>query len=89
MGPEPKLEFEYLAGRPQDVPLIIDWRRAVWTDRMGSYLELARDQLLSSPGKTELQIIILSEGLYSKLGWEPVAEFTHMREHGLRMRLAL
>jgi GNAT superfamily N-acetyltransferase len=155
MGPELKLEFEYLADRPQDVPLIIDWWRTVWADRMGSDLELARDQLLSSLSRTELPIHILAThdgipvgtaalkqhelaevfpdyhywlgsvfveegvrdgriatqmslhivemanrlhlphlylqtirlngGLYSKLGWEPVAEFTHMREHALLM----
>jgi len=141
------------------VPLIIDWWRTAWADRMGSDLELARDQLLSSLSKTELpiqilatldgipvgtaalkqhelaevfpnyhywlgsvfveegvrgsqiatqmslhivemakrlhlphlylQTISLSGGLYSKLGWEPVAEFTHMEEHALLMRLVL
>jgi N-acetylglutamate synthase-like GNAT family acetyltransferase len=155
MGSELTLEFEYLADRPQDVPLVIDWWRTVWADRMGSDLELARDQLRSSLSKTELpihilatldgvpvgtaalkqhelaevfpdyhywlgsvfveervrdsqiasqmslhivemakrlrlphlylQTISLSGGLYSKLGWESVTEFTHKHEHALLM----
>lgn len=155
MGLELKLEFEYLADRPQDVPLVIDWWRTVWSDRMGSDLELARDQLRSSLSKTELpihllatldgipvgtvalkqheladvfpdyhywlgsvfveqgvrgtqiatqmslhivelarrlnlphlylQTISLTGGLYAKLGWEPVMEFTHNEEHALLM----
>jgi len=155
MGSELKLKFEFLADRPQDVPLVIDWWRTVWADRMGSDIELARDQLRSSLSKTELpihilamldgapvgtaalkqheladvfpdyhywlgsvfvkdgvrgtqiasqmslyilelaerlhlphlylQTIRLNGGLYSKLGWEPVTEFTHMDEHALLM----
>lgn len=60
MDSELKLDFEYLADRPQDVPLVIDWWRTVWSDRIGSDLELARDQLLSSLSKTELPIHILA-----------------------------
>lgn len=155
MESELKVEFEYLAERPQDVPLVIDWWRTVWADRMGGDLELARDQLRSSLSTTELPIHILATldgipvgtaalkqqeladvfpdyhywlgsvfveegfregqiasqmslhisemakrlhlphlylqtinldgGLYSKLGWAPVTEFTHMDEHALLM----
>ncbi|PCI78706.1 MAG: hypothetical protein COB20_06310 [SAR86 cluster bacterium] len=155
MGAELKLKFEYLADRPADVPLVIDWWRTVWADRMGGDIELAREQLYSSLSKTELpihilatldgipvgtaalklhelaevfpdyhywlgsvfveegvregqiasqmtlhivemakrlhlphlylQTINLSGGLYSKLGWKSVTEFTHMHEHALLM----
>ena len=149
------LKFEYLADRPADVPLVIDWWRTVWADRMGEDIELARAQLLGSLSKKELPIHImatldgvpvgtaalkrhelaelfpdyhywlgsvfvddgarngqiasamslhiidlakrmqlphlylqtvnLSGGLYAKLGWEAVTEFTHMDEHALLM----
>lgn len=155
MGSELKLEFEYLADRPEEVPLVIDWWLTVWADRMGDDIELAREQLRSSLSKTDLPIHILATlggvpvgtaalkqhelagkfpnyhywlgsvfvkagareqqiasqmslhiielarrmhlphlylqtidldgGLYSKLGWEAVAEFTHMDEHALLM----
>ena len=155
MEPKLKLEFEYLADRPDAVPLVIDWWRTVWADRMGDDIGLAREQLRSSLSKTELpihiiamldgrpvgtaalkkqeivevfpdyqywlgsvfveqgsrggqiasqmslhvvemartlgfphlylQTINLSGGLYSKLGWEAVAEFSHMDEHALLM----
>lgn len=149
------LEFEYLVDRPSDVPLVIDWWRTVWSDRMGDDMALAATQLGSSLSKTTLpihvmaildgmpvgtaalkrhelaeifpdyrywlgsvfveegardgqiasalslhiieiarrmglphlylQTINLSGGLYSKLGWQPVTEFTHMDEHALLM----
>jgi len=60
MGLELKPEFEYLADRPEDVPLVIDWWRTVWADRMGSDIELARDQLRNSLSKTNLPIHILA-----------------------------
>jgi len=155
MGSELKLEFEYLADRPQDVPLVIDWWRTAWPDQMGNDLELAGQQLLDSLSKTELpvhilaslggipvgtaalkqqelpelfpehhywlgsvfveegvrggeiasqmslhivematqlhlphlylQTVNLSGGLYSKLGWESVTEFTYMDEKALLM----
>jgi N-acetylglutamate synthase-like GNAT family acetyltransferase len=59
-GSKLKLEFEYLADRSEDVPLVIDWWRTVWADRMGSDIELARDQLHNSLSKTELPIHILA-----------------------------
>lgn len=155
MEPELKLEFEYLADRPEDVPLVIDWWRTVWADRIGDDIELATRQLCSALSKTELPIHILATldgtpvgtaalkqqelaevfpdqrywlgsvfteagsrdrqiasqmslhivemakqlnlphlylqtvnlngGLYDKLGWEAVREFTHMGEHALLM----
>lgn len=155
MGSKLKLEFEYLADRPEDVPMVIDWWRTVWADRMGNDIELATDQLRSSLSKADLPIHILATldgipvgtaalkqhelaevfpdyhywlgsvfvkegvrdgqiasqmslhivemakqlhlphlylqtikqggGLYSKLGWESVTEFTHMNEQALLM----
>ncbi len=152
---ELKLEFHYLADRPEDVPLVIDWWRTIWADRMGNDIELAKEQLRTSLSKTELPIHILATvdgipvgtgalkqhelaevfpdyhywlgsifveqrwrngeiasmmslhiadmakqmqlphlylqtinptgGLYSKLGWQPVREFTHMGERALLM----
>ncbi len=60
MDSELKVEFEYLADRPWDVPLVIDWWRTVWADRMGSDVEVAVDQLRSSLSKNELPIHILA-----------------------------
>ena len=155
MGSKLKLEFEYLADRPEDVPLVIDWWRTVWMDRMGSNIEFAQDQLRDSLSKTDLPIHILATlagipvgtvalkqheltdvfpsyhywlgsvfvkdcvrdsqiasqmslyivemakqrhlphlylqttnldgGLYSKLGWQSVTEFTYMDEKALLM----
>lgn len=55
-----ELEFEYLADRPQDVPLVIDWWRSTWADRMGSDAELAAEQLVNSLSKTVLPVHILA-----------------------------
>ncbi|MEX0963261.1 MAG: GNAT family N-acetyltransferase [Pseudohongiellaceae bacterium] len=54
------LEFEYLADRPELVPLVIDWWRTIWADRMGEDMELAIEQLRSSLSTTELPIHILA-----------------------------
>lgn len=59
-GSKLKLQFEFLADRPEAVPLVIDWWRGVWADRMGEDIELARQQLRSSLSKTELPIHILA-----------------------------
>ena len=150
-----KIEFAYLADRPEYVPLVIDWWRTVWADRMGSDVDQAVEQLRLSLSATELpihiiaitqgrpvgtaalklreldeiypdkqywlgsvyvesgsrgrqiasllslrivelakemgfphlylQTIDLEGGLYSRLGWERVEEFTHMNEHALLM----
>lgn len=155
MESELKLEFEYLADRPEDVLLVIDWWLTLWADRMGGDVELVRDQLRRSLSKTDLPIHILATldgipvgtaalkqhelpgkfpnynywlgsvfvkegfrdqqiasqmslhivemarwmhlphlylqtidlngGLYSKLGWEAVTEFTYMDERALLM----
>jgi len=155
MGSAPTLAFEYLADRPEDVPLIIEWWRSVWADRMGDDIPHAEEQLHTSLSKTDLPIHILATlegvpvgtaalkqqelgdvfpdfqywlgsvfvaegvrhgqiashlsqriveiarllklphlylqtinldgGLYSKLGWQPVTEFTYKGEHALLM----
>jgi len=155
MRPGQALEFEYLADRPQDVPLIIEWWRTVWADRMGDDISHAEEQLHTSLSKTDLPIHILATqagvpvgtaalkqqelgevfpdfqywlgsvfvaeeardgqiasqlsqhiveiarflhlpqlylqtinldgGLYSKLGWQPITEFTYKGEHALLM----
>ena len=54
------LAFEYLVDRPQDVPLVINWWQTVWGDRMGSNLDKAAQQLISSLSKTELPVHILA-----------------------------
>ena len=55
-----ELEFEYLADRREVVPLVIDWWRSIWADRMGSDAGLAAEQLLSSLSRTSLPIHILA-----------------------------
>ena len=150
-----ELEMHYLVDRPEFVPLVIDWWRTAWADRMGNDIDLAREQLYRSLSKSELplhvlafhegapigtaalkrqelvevfpdyhywlgsvfvpenarggrvasqmslhivdlarqmhlphlylQTINLNGGLYSKLGWQGVSEFTHMNEHALLM----
>ncbi|GJM12851.1 MAG: hypothetical protein DHS20C12_12540 [Pseudohongiella sp.] len=67
MKSDKKLEFEYLADRPQDVPLVIDWWRTVWADRMGEDVEHAREQLHSSLSTVDLPIHVLAS-----LGGVPV-----------------
>ncbi len=149
------MEFEFLFDRPDDVPLVIDWWRTVWGDRMGDDIENAITQLRVSLSKTELPIHILATvdgqpvgtaalkqqelvdifpdcqywvgsvfveesfrgtqiasaltlqieqiasdmglphlylqtisrqgGLYAKLGWQSLQEFTHMGEDALLM----
>ena len=155
MRPGQALEFEYLADRPQDVPLVIEWWHTVWADRMGVDISHAEEQLHTSLSKTDLPIHILATeagmpvgtaalkqqelgevfpdfqywlgsvfvteeardgqiasqlsqhiveiaklmhlpqlhlqtinldgGLYTKLGWRPITEFTYKGEHALLM----
>lgn len=155
MVQQQKIEFEYLADRIDAVPLVIQWWRTIWADRMGSDAGHAAQQLRDSLSRTELPIHILATvqgrpvgtaalklqelgdafpdcqywlgsvfvepesrdrqiasllslriveiarqmnfphlylqtidldgGLYSRLGWERVEEFTHMNEHALLM----
>lgn len=60
MGQLQKLEFEYLYDRSEDVPLVIDWWRTIWADRMGNDIGLAAKALRSSLSRTELPIHILA-----------------------------
>ncbi len=55
-----ELEFEYLADRREAVPLVIDWWRTIWADRMGNDASQAAEQLRSSLSKTQLPIHILA-----------------------------
>ncbi|MDG1026176.1 MAG: GNAT family N-acetyltransferase [Gammaproteobacteria bacterium] len=55
-----KLEFELLADRPEDVPLVIDWWRTIWADRIGEDVEIAREQLRSFLKSSGLPIHILA-----------------------------
>lgn len=55
-----ELEFEYLVDRPDAVPLVIEWWRTVWADRMGSDAGLAAEQLQASLSKTVLPIHVLA-----------------------------
>ena len=54
------LDFEMLADRPDDVPLVIDWWRTIWADRMGEDVEAAREQLRSSLRSSGFPIHILA-----------------------------
>ncbi len=55
-----QIQFEYLADHPECVPLVIDWWRTVWSDRIGSDLARASEQLRSSLSRDELPINILA-----------------------------
>ena len=60
MEPHQRLEFEYLADRREVVPLVIDWWRTIWADRMGSDADQAAEQLRNSLSKTRLPIHVLA-----------------------------
>ena len=53
------IDFEFLADRPADVPLVMDWWHSVWGDRMGD-LEVYMEQFVAKLGKHELPLDILA-----------------------------
>ncbi len=54
------IEFEYLADRPEDTPLVVLWWYSVWADRMVPNLEKNVEQLAASLSKDDLPIHILA-----------------------------
>ena len=54
------LEFEYLADRPDDVPLVIQWWHTVWADRMGPDIDMLVAQLRKSLSTDELPLHLMA-----------------------------
>lgn len=58
--PVNKIQFEYLADRPECVPQVIAWWHTVWADRMGSDIPRLEAQLRQSLGRDELPVHLLA-----------------------------
>ena len=54
------LEFQYLADRPDDVPLVIKWWHSKWADRMGPDVERITRQFQAALQKQDLPLEILA-----------------------------
>jgi len=54
------LEFEFLADRPDDVPLVIQWWHTVWADRMGTDIDMLVAQLRKSLSTDELPVQLMA-----------------------------
>ena len=53
------IHFEFLADRPADVPLVMNWWHSFWGDRMGN-LEAYTEQFLAKLGKQDLPLDIVA-----------------------------
>jgi GNAT superfamily N-acetyltransferase len=60
MGRNPNVQFSYLVDSPENAPMVIDWWRTIWADRMGDNIEHTVKQLQESLSKTELPIHVLA-----------------------------